>query len=89
MISVSTVPTKMISSYTYFVHIGMILGYSITLVDSEGTTLSFSSTTESVVVNSLRCCSSYSYKVAASTSSGEGAMSQTFRFMTDGQHDGK
>lgn len=56
---------------------------------SDGTQLSFTSSTESFVITSLECCSSYSYQVTARTSAGQGASSPLFGFMTYGQNEGK
>ncbi len=73
-----------------FIYVDVIPIYNIILVDTNGVSMSFTSNTESIVVNSLRCCSSYSYRVSVTTSNGgEGALSQAFTFMTEGQYDGK
>lgn len=61
-----------------------ILGYNIILRDSDGSTASFSSNTESLLVSSLQCCSNYSYQVAARTNVGEGMFSPMARFKTNG-----
>ena len=53
-------------------------------MDSNGTQLSFISITENLVISSLSCCSSYSYRVSARTSAGEGRASQLFHFVTYG-----
>ena len=45
-----------------------------------------SSSTEQFVVDSLMCCSNYSYQVAARTSAGEGVPSEGLRFMTNAQY---
>ncbi len=70
-------------------YVGVIVGYNIILVDTNGVSMSFTSITESIVVSSLKCCSSYSYRVSVTTSNGgEGALSQAFPFMTGGHYDG-
>lgn len=50
---------------------------------------SLSSAAESYIVGSLRCCSDYSYRVAARTAAGEGMPSQAMSFRTKAQFDGK
>ena len=66
---------------------GAILGYSVTILDASGAQVSAtSSSTEQFVVDSLMCCSNYSYQVAARTSAGEGTPSEALRFMTYGKN---
>ena len=71
----------------FLIDSGVILGYNVTLLDTDRVISSFNTTTESFVVDSLMCCSSYSYAVVARTSMGEGPASEEFDFMTPGEAD--
>ena len=69
-----------------FLFIGEILGYSVTVFGINMVPVTVSTTsggTRQFVVDSLMCCSNYSYQVAARTSAGEGVPSEALRFMTN------
>ena len=53
-------------------------------MDSSGAQLTFMSNAESLLVDSLECCTHYSYQVVARASGGHEASSEWFSFMTYG-----
>lgn len=60
------------------------LSFSIVVMNSRGAQLTFTSNTESLMVNSLECCTQYSYQVVARASGEHEASSEWFSFMTYG-----
>lgn len=73
----------------HYIDYNAILDYAITVSDAEGGLSFFSTNTQSFVAGQLRCCSEFTYQVAARTSVGVGVPSQVLSFRTSAQFNGK
>lgn len=58
-------------------------------MDAARVSTSFDSTMEQYLVDSLMCCSNYSYEVVARNAAGDGTSSMSLRFRTNAQYEGK